>query len=164
VLKFRSLGFLRPQLTPYRRSSVCQLYGLVTATKINPSKTRQLVSREPEWRTTNYSLGNQEIMEASSCKYLGIILHSDLSWAAQVSYRWKKPGRHYILQCVFSKREIVTIKFSLHITSVSVSWICGCVLGYLRVGTNKCVRPGAKEIGYFCTSYEWFKLGILGTS
>jgi hypothetical protein len=30
------------------------------------------------------------IPEASSCKYLGIILHSDLSWADQVNYTVKK--------------------------------------------------------------------------
>jgi len=30
------------------------------------------------------------IPEASSCKYLGIILRSDLSWADQVNYTVKK--------------------------------------------------------------------------
>jgi hypothetical protein len=30
------------------------------------------------------------IPEASSCKYLGIILRSDLSWADQVNYAEKK--------------------------------------------------------------------------
>ena len=38
----------------------------------------------------NYMLGNQLIPEASSCKYLGIIIRSDLSWADHVSYRVKK--------------------------------------------------------------------------
>ena len=34
----------------------------------------------------NYSLGDQKIPEASCCKYLGIIIRSDLSWADQVNY------------------------------------------------------------------------------
>jgi hypothetical protein len=33
-----------------------------------------------------YSLDDQKIPEASSCKYLGIILRSDLNWVDQVNY------------------------------------------------------------------------------
>jgi hypothetical protein len=38
----------------------------------------------------NYSLMGTLIPEASSCKYLGIILRNDLSWADQVNYAVKK--------------------------------------------------------------------------
>jgi hypothetical protein len=38
----------------------------------------------------NYSLRNTVIPEASSCKNLGIILRSELSWADQVNYTVKK--------------------------------------------------------------------------
>ena len=38
----------------------------------------------------NYSLVDTLIPEASSCKYLGIILRSDLSWANQVKHTAKK--------------------------------------------------------------------------
>ena len=38
----------------------------------------------------DYSLANTLIQEASSCKYLGIILSSELSWADQVNYTVKK--------------------------------------------------------------------------
>jgi len=38
----------------------------------------------------NYSLMDILIPEASSCKYLGIILRSDLSWGDQVNYTVKK--------------------------------------------------------------------------
>jgi len=34
----------------------------------------------------NYSLGDQKIPKASCCKYLGINIQSDLSWADQVNY------------------------------------------------------------------------------
>jgi len=33
----------------------------------------------------NYSLGDQKIQEACYCKYLGIIVRNDLSWADQVN-------------------------------------------------------------------------------
>jgi hypothetical protein len=38
----------------------------------------------------NYSLRGIVIPEVSSCKYFGIILRSDLSWADQVNYAVKK--------------------------------------------------------------------------
>jgi hypothetical protein len=41
----------------------------------------------------NYSLQDTVIPEASSCKYLGIILCSELSWADQVNYTVKKAWR-----------------------------------------------------------------------
>ena len=37
-----------------------------------------------------YLLRDQVIPEASSCKYLGLILCSDLSWADQVNYMVEK--------------------------------------------------------------------------
>ena len=43
----------------------------------------------------NYTLGDQLIPEASSSKYLGIILRSDLNWADLVNYTVKRPGKHY---------------------------------------------------------------------
>ena len=38
----------------------------------------------------NYSLMSTLIPEESSCKYFGIILSGDLSWADQVNYAVKK--------------------------------------------------------------------------
>ena len=58
---------------------------------------------------------------SGSCKYLGIILRSDLSWADQVNYTVKKAGRHYISQCEYSKRKIVIPNFSLHVPCTSDS-------------------------------------------
>jgi len=59
--------------------------------KINPSKSKavrftKVRAKDP----LNYSLMNALIPEASSCKYLGIILRSDLSWADQFNYTVKK--------------------------------------------------------------------------
>jgi hypothetical protein len=53
----------------------------------------------------NYLLWGIAILEASSCKYLGIILRNDLSWADQVKLHGEKPGRHFNLQSVILKWE-----------------------------------------------------------
>ena len=52
----------------------------------------------------NYMLGDQLIPEVSSCKYLGIILCSDLSWADHINYAAKKAWRalHFIMR-IFKK-------------------------------------------------------------
>jgi len=61
------------------------------AMKINPSKCKAVrFTRARVKDPLNYTLGDQLIPEASSCKYLGIILRSDLSLAAHVKYTVKK--------------------------------------------------------------------------
>jgi hypothetical protein len=69
--------------------------------KINPSKSKA-VSFMRAWvkDPLDYSLANTLIPEASGCKYLEIILSSDLSWADQVNYAVKKAWRalHFIMQ------------------------------------------------------------------
>jgi hypothetical protein len=59
--------------------------------KINPSKSKAVrFARVRVKDPPNYSLIDTLIPEASSCKYLGIILRSNLSWADQVNYTVKK--------------------------------------------------------------------------
>jgi hypothetical protein len=59
--------------------------------KINPSKIKAvLFTRTRVKDRLNYSIMDKLIPEASSCKYLGIISRSDLSWADQVNYTMKK--------------------------------------------------------------------------
>jgi hypothetical protein len=72
---------------------------------INASKSSALsFTRGRVKEPLRYLLRDQVIPEASSCKYLGLVLCSDLSWADQVNYMVeKKPGRHFILQSVFLK-------------------------------------------------------------
>ena len=52
----------------------------------------------------NYTLGDQLIPEANSCKYLGIILRSDLSRDDHVNYTVKKASKalHFIM-CILKK-------------------------------------------------------------
>ena len=59
--------------------------------KINPSKSKAIRFTGARVKDPiNYSLMDTLIPEASSCKYLGIILRGDLSWADQVNYTVKK--------------------------------------------------------------------------
>jgi len=50
----------------------------------------------------NYSLGDQKIPEANCCKYLGIIIRSDFSWANKVNYTVQKAWRalHFVMRIV----------------------------------------------------------------
>ena len=52
----------------------------------------------------DYSLGDHIIPEASSCKYYGIILRSDLNWVDQVIYLVQKTWKalHFVM-CVLKK-------------------------------------------------------------
>ena len=68
--------------------------------KINPNKSKALsFTRARVKDPLNYSLGDQMIPEASCCKYLGIIIRSDLSWADQVNYMVQKARRalHFVM-------------------------------------------------------------------
>jgi hypothetical protein len=58
---------------------------------INRAKSKAVCFTRVRMTTLlNYSLRDTVIPEASSCKYLGIILRSDLRWADQVNYTVKK--------------------------------------------------------------------------
>jgi len=79
--------------------------------KINPSKSKAVhFTRARLKDPLNYSLTNTLIPEVSSCKYLGIILRSDLSWADQVNYMVKKAWRALHFTIEYSKREVVIPK------------------------------------------------------
>jgi hypothetical protein len=66
-------------------------WAVESAMKINPSKSKEVRFTRPRVKDPlHYSVANTLIPEASSCKYLGIILRSDLSWADQVNYTMKK--------------------------------------------------------------------------
>jgi len=69
--------------------------------KINPNKSKALsFMRARVMELLNYSLGDQKIPEASCCKYFGIIIRSDLSWADQVNYMVQKAWRalHFVMR------------------------------------------------------------------
>ena len=114
--------------------------------KINPNKIKALsFTRFRLKDPLNYSPGDQNITEASCCKYLGIIIRSDLSWANQVNYTVQKAWRalHFVMHIV--KREIKIRKCCLYVTSTSHSRIWGGVLGSIQGMSDKCFRTCTKK-------------------
>jgi hypothetical protein len=67
------------------------VWAVENAMKIIPSKSKAArFTRARVKDPLNYSLMDTLIPEASSCKYLGIILHTGLRLADQVNYTVKK--------------------------------------------------------------------------
>jgi len=76
--------------------------------KINPNKIKALsFTRFRLKDPLNYSPGDQNIPEASCCKYLGIFIRSDLSWANQVNYTVQKAWRslHFVMRIVKKRNK-----------------------------------------------------------
>jgi hypothetical protein len=86
-------------------------WAVENAMKIYPSKSKAVrFTRARVKDPLDNTLANNLILEASSCKYLGIILRSDLSWADQVNYTVKKDWKalHFTMRML--KREIIIPK------------------------------------------------------
>ena len=75
--------------------------------KINPGKIKSLrFTRARVKNLLGYSLGDQKIQEANSCKYLEIFLRSDLNWVNHVNYIVQKAWKalHFVTR-VLKKKE-----------------------------------------------------------
>jgi hypothetical protein len=73
--------------------------------KINLNKSKALsFTRTLVKEPLNDFLGDQKISEAGCCKYLGIIIRSDLSWVDQVNYTVQKAWRalHFVMRIVIN--------------------------------------------------------------
>jgi len=73
------------------------------AMKINPCKCKAVrFTRARVKNPLNYTIGDQLIPEASSCRYLGIIFRSHLNWADHVNYTVKKSWKalHFIMRII----------------------------------------------------------------
>jgi hypothetical protein len=72
-------------------------WAVENAMKINPGKSKAVsFTRARVKDTLNYFFGNQRIPEVSICKYLVVIIRSDLSWADQVNDIVQNLERHFI--------------------------------------------------------------------
>jgi len=97
---------------------------------INPNKSKALSFTRARMKDPlNYSLGGQTIPEENCCKYLGIVIKNDLSWADQVNYTVQKAWRaiHFVMRIV-NKRDKKNEEPSLYVTSTSNPRIWGGVL------------------------------------
>ena len=69
--------------------------------KINPGKRKPIrFTRARVKIPLCYSLGDQKIREERICKYLGIILRSDLNWVDQVNHTTQKAWKalHFVMR------------------------------------------------------------------
>jgi hypothetical protein len=71
------------------------------AMKINPGKSKAVIFTSARVKEQlKYSLGDQRVLEGSSCKYLGIIIPSGLIWADQLSSTVRKAWKalHFVIR------------------------------------------------------------------
>jgi hypothetical protein len=62
-------------------------WAVENAMKINQGKSKAICFTRAQMNNPlNYFFGDQKILEVSSCKYLEIILCSNLKWADKVNY------------------------------------------------------------------------------
>jgi hypothetical protein len=78
---------------------------------INPAKSKAICyTKARVTESPHYSLGDTVIPKPNSCKYSGIILLSDLSWADQVNYTVKKAWKALHITTLVLKGETATLK------------------------------------------------------
>jgi hypothetical protein len=141
-------------------------WAVVNAMKINPNKSKAVrFTRARVKDPLNYSLMDTLIPEASSCKYLGIILRGDLSWTDQVNYTVKKAWKalHFTMRTLKKGNSNTKILAYMSLARLIPEHGAAC-WGSVQGGTNKCVRQGAKESGQICTSYEKSEKGKFGVA
>ena len=76
-------------------------WAVENALKMNPSKSKAVrFTRARLKNPLNYLVMGTLTPEANSCKYIGIILRSDLSWADRVKYKMKMAWKelHFIMR------------------------------------------------------------------
>jgi hypothetical protein len=91
--------------------------------KINPGKSKAIrFTRARVKYLLNYSIWDQKIPEASSCKYLGIILRNDLNWVDQVNYTAHKAWKalHFVMR-VLRKGNRNTKSVAIHVCGTPYS-------------------------------------------
>jgi hypothetical protein len=140
-------------------------WAVKNAMKINPSKSKAVsFTRTRVKDPLDYSLANTLLPEASSCKYLGIILRSDLSWADHVNYTLKKAWKalHFTMRIL--KRGNSNSKSLVYMSLVRPTLEYGdaCWDPY-RQGQIAALDM-LQKTGQICTSYEQFELGNFGVA
>jgi hypothetical protein len=93
-----------------------------------------------------------------SCKYLRIILRSDLRWADQVNYTVKKAWKalHFTMRIIKKGNSNTKSLAYMSLVRPILEFGAACWDPY-REG-----QITAKESGQICTSYEQFELGKFG--
>ena len=109
-------------------------WAVENAMKINPRKSKAIhFTRAWVKDPLNYSLMGTLIPEAISCKYLGMILRSDLSWADQVNCAVKNAWKALYFNMRILKKHISNTK--------RLAYISICVR-FLKMGPHAGIRTG----------------------
>src|SRR5215510_2060080 len=118
--------------------------------KINPSKSKALsFTRARVKDPLNYTLTGQKIPEDSSCKYLGIIIRSDLSWADQVNHTVQKAWRalHFVM-CVVKKGNLAQRR--------KIACMCALFKAYRGERTWKTIKDRLQAPSYLSrVDHKW---------
>ena len=138
-------------------------WAVENAMKINPSISKAIpFTRARVKDPLNYSLMGTLIPGASSCKCLGIILNSDLSWADPVNYTVKKAWKalHFTMRII--KKDNINTESLAYMSLVRpiLQYGAACWDPY-REGQISALGS-AKESSQICTLYEQSELGNFG--
>ena len=108
--------------------------------KINSDKSTA-VSFMRAWvkAPPNCSLLDEIMLEANSCKYLGIIISSDLCWIDHVNYTMKVDWKALYITIHIFKRGYCYRKSSTYTVLVHPILEYGVCLGSKQGETDKCV-------------------------
>ena len=104
--------------------------------KINPNESKALnFTRARVKDPLNYSFGDQKIPEASSCRYLGIIIRNDLSWDGQVNYTVQTAWRalHFVTRIVKKGKKYEILAYRSPVRHIlEYGWRAGIHTGNVR--------------------------------
>jgi hypothetical protein len=106
-------------------------------------------------------LADQRIPEeSSSCRYLGIILRNDLSWADQVNYTIQKTWKiFHVIMPVLKKGNSNTKRLAyMSLVRPMLEYGISCWDPY-REGQTNALELVQKKSGPICKTYERFGLG-----
>ena len=128
--------------------------------KINPSKSKTVrFMRARVKDPLNYSLIDALIPEVSSCKYLGIILCSNLSWADQVNYRVKKAWKalHFTMQILKKGKSNTKSLAYMSLVRPILEYGAGCWDPYRegQISALDRVQKKAAKFAHHTSSPNW---------
>jgi hypothetical protein len=113
--------------------------------KINPNKSKATCFTRAQVKDPlNYSLrDHQNIPEVHVCKYLGIIIRSDLSWTDQVNFPVQKAWRalHFIMHIVERGNN--------NTKSLAYTSLVRPMLGSIQRTSDQCFTPRTKKVAKF---------------
>ena len=133
--------------------------------KINPRESKAICFTKARIKVPpNYYLLCMLVPAASSCKYLGIILRSDLSWAEQVNYTVRKAWQTLRFITRILRKGTSNTKSLAHMTLVRpiLEYGTACWDPY-REGQIRQL-DGAKESRKVCPSHKQLDTGNSGVA